>query len=428
MGNFAHCCILNWGKGFQKTVPFDSTSNTPTFFTASSSKAYRTFTSTYEAHKASFFRRETVLTVPGLQLQREAAELDPDKFIAEENLHLKKDGGRQTHENITKDDKTIKTSNLPQRLSDMPTAPNKTVHRGPLTFNPLPTAAEDDDMQVAAANDQAKLMRWHYRLGHPSFPKLKHLSINGKMPKKLSKVKPPTCAGCLLGAMTKNPWCGKESKSSHEVFVATKPGETVSCNQMALTKAGFFAQLKGTLTKKRYKCATIFVDHYSRLRFVHLQINNSAIKTIAEKQAFETFAAEHGVRIQHYHCNNRRFHNNTFQKACHDGRQRLTFCGVNTHFQNGIAERAIQDLNKSSWKQLLHTRARWPAAVHFALWPYALCNAALLHNSLPVLKDGTSRLEIFSSIRVETNMKHVHTFACPVFALQNALALGNQLP
>ncbi len=25
-------------------------------------------------------------------------------------------------------------------------------------------------------------------------------------------------------------------------------------------------------------------------------------------------------------------------------------------------------------------------------------------------------------------MKHVHTFACPVFALQNALALGNQLP
>jgi hypothetical protein len=92
MANFAHCCILHWGKGFQKTIPFDSTSNTLTFFTASSSKAYRAFTSTYEVHEASFFRRETVLTVPGLQLQREAAELDPDEFIAEENLHLKKDG------------------------------------------------------------------------------------------------------------------------------------------------------------------------------------------------------------------------------------------------------------------------------------------------------------------------------------------------
>jgi hypothetical protein len=36
--------------------------------------------------------------------------------------------------------------------------------------------------------------------------------------------------------------------------------------------------------------------------------------------------------------------------------------------------------------------------VHFALWPYALCNVNLLHNSLPVLENGTSRLELFSSI------------------------------
>jgi hypothetical protein len=32
------------------------------------------------------------------------------------------------------------------------------------------------------------------------------------------------------------------------------------------------------------------------------------------------------------------------------------------------------------------------------LWPYALRNATLLHNSLPVLQDGLSRLELFSSI------------------------------
>jgi hypothetical protein len=32
------------------------------------------------------------------------------------------------------------------------------------------------------------------------------------------------------------------------------------------------------------------------------------------------------------------------------------------------------------------------------LWPYALRNAAYLHNNLPVLEDGTSRLELFSSI------------------------------
>jgi hypothetical protein len=101
---------------------------------------------------------------------------------------------------------------------------------------------------------------------------------------------------------------------------------------------------------------------------------------------------------------------------------------VNAHFQNGIAERAIRDLLESTRKQLLHACACWPAAVHFALWPYALRNAALLHNSMPVLEDGTSRLELFSSIQVGCNMKHVHTFVCPVFALQNALASGKSLP
>ena len=111
-----------------------------------------------------------------------------------------------------------------------------------------------------------------------------------------------------------------------------------------------------------------------------------------------------------------------WKQLCKASHQRLTFCGVNDHFQNGIAERAIWDLSESARKQLLHARACWPAAVHFALWPYALRNATLLHNSLPVLEDGTSRLELFSSIQVGCNMKHVHTFACPVFVLQNALS------
>jgi hypothetical protein len=137
-----------------------------------------------------------------------------------------------------------------------------------------------------------------------SFSRLKQFAINGKIPKKLAKVAPPKCAGCLFGAMTKIPWRGKETKASHEVFVATKPGECVSVDQMASTEPGFYAQLKGRLTKKRYRCATIFVDHFSRLRYVHPQVDDTLVKTIAAKHALESFAAEHGVRILHYHCDN----------------------------------------------------------------------------------------------------------------------------
>jgi hypothetical protein len=109
-------------------------------------------------------------------------------------------------------------------------------------------------------------------------------------------------------------------------------------------------------------------------------------------------------------------------------RQQLTFCGVNAHFKNGIAKCEIWDLSKSAQKQLLHARQRWPATVHTALWQYTLRSVALLHNTLPMLEDGSSRLELFSSIRVGAKMAHNHTFACPVFALQNKLAAGNTIP
>jgi hypothetical protein len=69
---------------------------------------------------------------------------------------------------------------------------------------------------------------------------------------------------------------------------------------------------------------------------------------------------------------NGQFADNTFEKACHDSHQWLTFCGVNAHFQNGTAEHAIRGLFKSARKQLLHTCACWPAAIHFVLWLYAL--------------------------------------------------------
>ena len=120
--------------------------------------------------------------------------------------------------------------------------------------------------------------------------------------------------------------------------------------------------------------------------------DSSSDETIKAKRAFEQFAADHGVKILHYHCNNGRFVDNAFKQACEDVRQQLTFCGVNAHFQNRIAERVIHNLSESARKQLLHASARWPAAVHLALWPYAL------RSTLPVLEGGMSRLEQFSSI------------------------------
>jgi hypothetical protein len=105
----------------------------------------------------------------------------------------------------------------------------------------LPIIAADEDVTLAAADDQAELMQWHYRLGHLSFQELKQLILNGKIPKKLSKLKPPKWGGCLFDTMTKLTWHGKELALSHKIFVAAKPGEIVSVDQMESTEVVFFA-------------------------------------------------------------------------------------------------------------------------------------------------------------------------------------------
>ncbi len=203
-------------------------------------------------------------------------ELIPEEFVAEENLNYDKEVS--VDEGVSEDNKTIKTSNLPPPPADE--NPSEAIHHGPLTFDPLPPQEEGKDTQLTANNNQTKLMHWHYPLGHLPFVKLKQLALNGEIPPKLAKIKPPKCAGCLFGAMTKIPWHGKETKASHKVFITTKLGECISINQMTSTKVGFYAQMKGKLPKKQYRCATIFVDHYSCLRFIHLQVDDSSAKPL----------------------------------------------------------------------------------------------------------------------------------------------------
>jgi hypothetical protein len=146
------------------------------------------------------------------------------------------------------------------------------------------------------------------------------------------------------------------------------------------------------------KISIVAYKNFSKLHFVHLQINDSAAETRLAKQVFEKFAAKYCVHILHYHCDNKQFSDNAWKQSCKASSQQLTFCRVDAHFQNGIANRTIWDLSESARKQLLHAHACWPAAVHVGLWPYTLHNAALLHNNLPVLEDGTSKLELFTSI------------------------------
>ena len=297
-------------------------------------------------------------------------------------------------------------------------------HKPMPTPNRILDEVEDEDSHLAAKDPSAESLRWHYRLGHLPFDRIKLLSKLGYLPSNLQHVQNPKCAGCLFGAMTKKPWRTKGKKGRGLSHVAKAPGQIVSVDQMESSTTGFISQLKGRLTRRRYRAATIFVDQYSKLSYVHLQEGLTSAETVEAKKSFEAFARSMGVQIKHYHADNGRFADNAFIQSVQDSGQTISYCGVNAHFQNGVAEKRIRDLQDQARKQVLHAKARWPKAVSIHLWPYALRNANYLRQVTPDQTDGTCPLQRFSGGDISHNPKVHHAFGCPVYALQNTLASG----
>jgi hypothetical protein len=126
---FPYDCVLNWKRG-KKTIPNQPLSNVPVFYTASLSLRYCAFAATFKAMEAPFFRWEQVLQYPGRHDLID--DIQPEEFIAKENLNYKE---KETSEDegVSKDDKTIKTSNVPSpATTEEP--PSEAIRSGPLIF------------------------------------------------------------------------------------------------------------------------------------------------------------------------------------------------------------------------------------------------------------------------------------------------------
>ena len=70
---------------------------------------------------------------------------------------------------------------------------------------------------------------------------------------------------------------------------------------------------------------------------------------------------------------------------------------------------------------LLYAMKRWPAAININLWPYAMRAASDTHNSLPMVGQEKSPMEIFSGVNIRPSIKHHHPFGCPVYVLDGDL-------
>jgi hypothetical protein len=101
----------------------------------------------------------------------------------------------------------------------------------------------------------------------------------------------------MFAKATKKKWRDKTRINEDTPEKPTRPGQVVSVDQMVSPTPGFIAQMTGILTTKRYDYATIYVDNYSRLSYVHLQKTATAAETVEGKQAFERYTRDCGVDV-----------------------------------------------------------------------------------------------------------------------------------
>ena len=185
--------------------------------------------------------------------------------------------------------------------------PQRSVSKGvttDLTVNPTIIPPDDQD-EPLLKYEQTALMRLHEHLGHCSFAQLKQMAEQGIIPRKFAKVPPPKCPSCLYGKAHRNLW--RTHKIDPKSKSSTMPGAVVSIDQLESPVPGFMPIAKGQPTIRKYCGASVIMDHASDFTYVHMHHNLTMDETIDAKHTFERLAEQHGVQIQHYHCDNGRF-------------------------------------------------------------------------------------------------------------------------
>lgn len=227
-----------------------------------------------------------------------------------------------TYSSETSDEPTIKEENISDFL------PSKVIHEN-----------IQEENEIDSISPAGELIRWHHRLGHLSFVKMRVLIMLRIPPKELLTVKTQMCASCKAEEMTKKLTRVKGSEKNNKLKEVCSPGECISVDELESRTPGFIGVLKGFLTKKRYTYAAIFVDHCNGYTYIHLQISTNSEVMVKEKEAFEAIYSAMGVHVHYYHADNGRFCKKELTKAVKYNEQTISLYGVSAHLQNGKVQR-----------------------------------------------------------------------------------------
>jgi hypothetical protein len=196
-------------------------------------------------------------------------------------------------------------------------------------------------------------------------------------------------------------------------------------DHLVSAQPGLISQITRKLTGQQINGATVIVDHYSDHVYMYLMQNLTLEETLLTKHAYERFLSSIGVTATAYHADNGCFADQGFRDDCNLSNQVITFCGVGSHNQNGIAECKIKELTLGARTLLLHAKRMLPEYILTILWPFALKCAKDRLNFLVHQADGQTPYKTIANLD-SSNVKvsNFHTFGSPCYVLDQRLQSG----
>ena len=244
-------------------------------------------------------------------------------------------------------------------------------------------------------------MSYHIKLHHLPFLKLIELTERGEIPKKLAtlNVRTPVCVACIFGTAHRKPRRTKFKKYSPiQRSGDNEPGKMISIDQLVLAQPGLIPQMSRFLTNPQITGATVFVDHFSNHVFVYLMKDPTLAETLLAKDAYEKVSNSVGVSAKAYHADNGRYTGKELVDTCRSQCQPITFCGVGSHHQIGIAKRYITSLTLGGRTLLLHEKRMLPEYISTMLWPFAIKYFEDRMNHLMCDKDGKTPYHLLAGL------------------------------
>ena len=298
-------------------------------------------------------------------------------------------------------------------------------------------AGVHDDENTNLTPSMKLLLFWHERFGHKHMARIqgyfRGFPFNSSKFLAASRCEIPMCTTCQYAKGHRKTTKGSVHKPNPETDGAIHDGNLRAGNLVSVDH--FESRLKGRtykslggMTSEKYVGGCIFVDSMSSFLHVEHQLGFSSSETIRAKQNFEKLALDFGVMIDLYKADNGIFKANAFVNHIREHNQKLSYCGVNAHHKNGVAERAIRTVSECARALMLHAAVHWKDSVTSELWPMAIDYAVYLYNHLPNAQ-GIAPADLFTGTTVPRHkLKDCHMWGCPVYVLDPKLQAGKKLP